>query len=249
MTEASEAAMEIHRVTVLCASLERLLKARGAIGFGMGQLVQSVSEDLPPEISSKLMDLASVRNRVIHQAEPLGEVRMHAFEADAQEVETYLEAVVLGQLTAGDKSDVSAGLLPIRSGPIALTASEAQDARVARQRSVQVPPAPVRAASVSFSPPPGHPSRLVADRRAALRKASLPSWCRAGVVCQVAVGLALVLTRHVWAPLLPAVVSLVAMLLVSAVPVAFSRRTWPVAVLVFGVMSGVLVWGFAARSF
>ena len=243
MTEASEAAIEIHQVTVACAALERLLRARGAVGRGMGELVQSVEEDLPMDIASKLLGLASARNRVIHQAEPLGPVRFEMFMVDVRAVEAYLEPIVVGQLMSGDKSDVATTLLPIRSGPSARTVAEAEDAKVAGERARQFPARPLSSPSQSFSPPAGHPARLQADRRAALRKvAAFPWWFVLGVAVQMGLAGWTLVSRRVPLALLPVMLTLMVTGVVAALPGGSFRRLWPLVLGTFLLMSAVLVW-------
>lgn len=243
MTEPSEAALEIHQVAVACASLERLLKAHGALGRGMGELVHSVEEALPTEISSKLLNLSSIRNRVIHQAEPLGEVRLQMFMTDVREVEAYLEPIVMGHLLSGDKSDVADGLLPIRSAPIALTTEEAREAQVTRQRRQSAAGVVRVAVGGSYSPPPGHPARAQADRRAALRKvARVPWWYRVLLLVQLLAGGVMFVSGHGWRPLLPVLMSLVVALLVTVLPGVPVRWLRMLSVWTLAVTTALLLW-------
>ena len=73
--------------------LESLLRARGAVGEGLGKLVRSLGDELPVELRSRLMALATIRNRVAHNPEGMLQEHLERFVVEAEDCKEHLLAL------------------------------------------------------------------------------------------------------------------------------------------------------------
>lgn len=75
------------------AELESLLRARGAVGEGLGKLVRSLGDELPVELRSRLLALATIRNRVAHNPEGMLLEHLERFVVEAEDCKEHLLAL------------------------------------------------------------------------------------------------------------------------------------------------------------
>lgn len=109
--------------------LESLLRARGAVGPGLGALVRSMGDDLPVELRSRLLALGVIRNKFAHTPDALPREHLERFIHEVGDVKEHLLAL--------------AGETP----PDAELLSSVWLTQQLRERDAQV----------SFSPPPSPP--------------------------------------------------------------------------------------------
>lgn len=75
------------------AELESLLRARGGVGEGLGKLVRSLGDELPVELRSRLLALATIRNRVAHNPEGMLQEHLERFVLEAEDCKEHLLAL------------------------------------------------------------------------------------------------------------------------------------------------------------
>ena len=78
--------MSVADVVEQVAELESLLRALGAVGRGLGELAESLQQELPVVTRDRLRGVASTRNRIIHQQAELTEAQTSRFLNDLEEL-------------------------------------------------------------------------------------------------------------------------------------------------------------------
>lgn len=75
-------------------TLEALLEAIGATGKGLHEKVTSVQSRLPPPLVKKLRFIATVRNKIVHEANYQQIDDRHGFAAACDDAEAQLRAML-----------------------------------------------------------------------------------------------------------------------------------------------------------
>lgn len=117
-------------VLLITAELESRLRALGSLGGGLGTLTQNLPEDaLPIDVRARLLALASIRNKAVHQPGSVTGDQIERFLVQAQEMATLLDQLQGEDRVEGENAVATAAPLPVQHGLDSVTGGRTDPVR------------------------------------------------------------------------------------------------------------------------
>lgn len=108
--------LDANGATAASKAIEALLKQRGGRGRGLHELLDSLESSLPPAVVRKARLVATMRNKVVHEADYVPQAKdERAFHAAVEAVRSQLEAVP--DTGAGATESAAEALAPDDAAP------------------------------------------------------------------------------------------------------------------------------------